>query len=138
MDSETARIEHLKIIQAMVDRMGRDSFAIKAGSLTIVAGLLAVTLAINSWMVSVIGMIPIAMLWGLDAFFIRQERIFRRLYDTVRLGSAPDIGTTRYFSMDTNEAQSEVDGLLLTIISRTLPFFYLPLLGALIIIASVS
>ena len=137
MDSETARIEHLKIIQAVVDRMGRNSFAIKAGSLTVVAGLLAVSLGIHSWEVAAIGTIPIAMLWGLDAFFIRQERIFRRLYDMVRLGPAPEIGSTDYLSMNTDQAQSGVNSLLATILSRTLPFFYIPLLGTLVIIAIV-
>jgi len=135
MDSETARIEHLKIIQAVVGRMGRNSFAIKAGSLTVVAGLLAVTLGIDSWEVAAIGTIPIVMLWGLDAFFIRQERVFRRLYDRVRLEPAPEIGSVDYFSMSTDQVQSEVNGPLATMFSRTLPFFYVPLLGALVIVA---
>jgi hypothetical protein len=138
MDPETARIEHLKIIQAVIDRMGRNSFAIKAGSLTVVAGLLALTLGINCWKLSAIGTIPVAMLWGLDTFFIRQERIFRRLYDTVRLGLAPEIGSAEYFSMNTQRVQSEVNGLLRTMFSRTLPLFYIPLLLILIIIAIVT
>lgn len=138
MDPETARIEHLKIIQAVIDRMGRNSFAIKAGSLTVVAGLLALTLGINCWKLSAIGTIPVAMLWGLDTFFIRQERIFRRLYDTVRLGLAPEIGSAEYFSMNTQRVQSEVNGLLRTMFSRTLPLFYIPLLVILIIIAIVT
>lgn len=138
MDSETARIEHLKIIQGVIDRMGRNSFAIKAAALTVVAGLLALALGINSWRIPAIGTIPIATLWSLDTFFIRQERIFRRLYDTVRLGPAPEIGSTEYFSMNTQRVQSEVNGLLGTMFSRTLPFFYIPLLGALIIIAIVT
>jgi len=137
MDSETARVEHLRIIQAVIERMGRNSFAIKAGSLTVVVGLLVVTLGMNSWKVSAVGTIPIAMLWSLDAFFIRQERIFRRLYDTVRQGLAPEIGSTEYFSMNTDQVQSEVNSLLATMFSRTLAFFYVPLLGALIVIAIV-
>lgn len=135
MDPEKARIEHLRLIQAVVDRMSRNSFSIKAGALTVVAGLLAVAFGINHWMVSAIGMIPIAILWGLDAFFIRQERIFRRLYDTIRLGSAPEIGSTKYFSMDTNQIQFEVKAIPKTMFTRTLPFFYIPLLGVLAVIS---
>ena len=137
MDSETARIEHLKIIQAVVYRMGRNSFAIKTASLTVIAGLLAVSLGINSWEVAAIGTIPMSMLWGLDAFFIRQERIFRRLYDIVRIGPAKDLGSADYFSMNTGQAQSEVGTVLTTMFSRTLPFFYIPLIVALVIIAVV-
>ena len=135
MDSETARIEHLKLIQVVVDRMSRNSFSIKAGALTLVAGLLAVAFGINHWMVAAIGMIPIAILWGLDAFFIRQERIFRQLYDTIRLGLAPEIGSAKYFSMDINQIQSEVKGIPKTMFTRTLPFFYIPLLAVLAVIS---
>lgn len=137
MDSETARIEHLKIIQAIVDRMGRNSFAIKAASLTVIAGLLAVSLGIRSWEVAVAGIIPILMLWGLDAFFIRQERVFRRLYDIVRLGPAKDVGSADYFSMNTGQIQSEVSSMPETMFSRTLPFFYMPLIVALVIVSIV-
>lgn len=34
MDPEAARIEHLKLIQEIIARMGRNSFAIKAGAVT--------------------------------------------------------------------------------------------------------
>lgn len=138
MDSETARIEHLKTIQVIVDRMARNSFAIKAGSLTMIAGLLAVALGINSWIVTVIGTIPIIMLWCLDAFFIRQERIFRRFYDTVRLGAAPEIGSEDYFSMNTDQAQSDVNSLLVMMFSKTLRLFYIPLLITLVVITIVN
>ena len=137
MDSETARIEHLKMIQAVVERMGRNSFAIKAGTLTVVVGLLAVAFGINHWTIAAIGVIPVAILRGLDAFFIRQERLFRRLYDTIRLGLAPEIGSANYFSMDTNQVQPEVIGITRTMFTRTLPVFYIPLLGVLAIISIV-
>ena len=117
--------------------MGRNSFTIKAGSLTVLAALLAVSLGISSWWVAAFGTIPITMLWGLDAYFVRQERIFRRLYDTVRLRTAPDIGSTDYFAMNTEHAQSEVNGLPAVMLSRTLPFFYIPLLATLAAIAVV-
>jgi hypothetical protein len=138
VDAETARVEHLKVIQAVVDRMGRNSFIIKTGSFTVVAALLAVTLTTNSWKVAAIGTIPIAVLWGLDAFFVRYERIFRCLYDIARIGAAPEIGSADYFSMDTKLAQSKVSGLLTTMISRTLPFFYTPLVGILIIVSLIN
>jgi hypothetical protein len=135
MDSETARIEHLKAIKDVIARMSRNSFAVKAGSLTIVAGLLAITLSINSSKLAAIGMIPIITLWCLDAFYVRQERMFRRLYDSVRIGQAPEIGSPGYFSMNTQLFQSDENGLISTIFSKTLPLFYVPLLGTLIAVA---
>lgn len=138
MDSETARIEHLKIVQTIIARMGSNSFAVKAGSLTIVAGLLAITFGINSSAIPAVGVIPIFMLWCLDAFYLRQERLFRRIYDKVRVGPAPEIGSPEYFSMNTQYFQSNEKGLLSTIFSKTLPLFYIPLIGTLITIATAS
>ena len=70
MDAETARIEHIKIIQGVIERLGRNSFAMKAGALTVFAGLVAISVAINHWLISLVGIVPIALLWGLDAFWI--------------------------------------------------------------------
>ena len=135
MDSETARIEHLKMIQAIVERMGRNSFTIKAGALTLSAALLAATVGINQWIVSVLGMIPLITLWGLDAFFVRQERLFRSLFNSVRVGTPPEIGSSDYFSMDTTQITSGVDGIARIMFSRTLPCYYLILL---VLLAAVS
>ena len=73
MDSETARIEHLKIIQVVIERMGRYSHAIKAGTMTLSLGVLAVSFGIESWPISAVGILPIIVLWGLDAFFIKKD-----------------------------------------------------------------
>ena len=135
MDSENARIEHLRMIQSIVERMGRNSFTIKAGTLTLFAALVAATLGIDQWMLSAFGIIPLIILWGLDAFYVRQERLFRCLYDTVRTGSPSEIGSSSYFSMDTTQMKSSTKGLLGTMFSRTLPGFYLVLLAGLILIS---
>jgi hypothetical protein len=135
MDPEVARIEHLKIIQSVVDRMGRNSFAIKAGCLTLFAALLAASLGLNQWLVSAFGVVPLIILWWLDAFFIRQERLFRCLYDSIRVGSAAEIGSSNYFSMDTTPVQSDTKRIVGTMFSRTLSGFYLVLLALLVAVS---
>ena len=138
MDSETARIEHLKIIQAVIERLGRNSFAIKAGALTAFAGLIAASLGIDQWLVSLAGIIPVVLLWSLDAFWIRYERLYRILYDEVRIGEAPSIGSNKYMSMTTNHLDTQVAGILKIMFARTLPLFYGPLVIVLLIISIVS
>ena len=138
MDKETSRIEHLKVIQAVTERMGRNSFTIKAGTITTFAAIMAVTLGINNWIVSAIGILPVLLLWGLDAFYIRHERLYRILYDEVRTGEAADIGSSQYFTMNTGHLSAQVNNILKTMVTRTLPFFYIPLVLVLVILTFTS
>ena len=126
MEAESARIEHLQLIQGVIDRMARNSFAIKAGSATIVAALLAVAFSSSSTKIAAVSVLPLLILWGLDGYYIRQERLFRCLYDWVRRGQPPIFGGDEYFSMDTNRVKDQVSALLITMFWKTLPVFYLP------------
>ena len=60
MDPEAARIEHLKLIQNVIDRMGRNSFVIKTSTFALSTGLVAATIGINEWLVSITGCFPLA------------------------------------------------------------------------------
>ena len=90
LDIETARVEHLKLIQAVIARMAQNSFAIKAASSTIVAALIAVTVGAKIPFVA-IGGLSLVMLWFLDGYYLRQERLFRQLYDCVSNCSPAEI-----------------------------------------------
>ncbi|MFB8217695.1 hypothetical protein [Streptomyces anulatus] len=79
------QIKHLEFIQAIVTRLGNGSFLIKGWTLTvggIFFGLLAKDL---SWKVALTGFVPIIGFWLLDSYYLRQERLFRKLYDEVRV-----------------------------------------------------
>ncbi|MFJ8868352.1 hypothetical protein ACIRD6_21625 [Streptomyces sp. NPDC102473] len=79
------QIKHLEFIQAIVTRLGNGSFLIKGWTLTaggIFFGLLAKDL---SWKVALTGFVPIIGFWLLDSYYLRQERLFRKLYDAVRV-----------------------------------------------------
>ena len=78
MSPEMARIEHLKLIQAIINRLGRNSFAIKSAA---AAALVALT-ASTSAPVAALARIAILPVWMLHAHFLAEERGFRRLYDS--------------------------------------------------------
>ena len=42
------------------------------------------------------GLVPVLIFWGLDGYFLWQERLFRALYDHIRAMDAAEID----FSMD--------------------------------------
>lgn len=78
------RIKHLELIQSVVARMANNSFLIKGWTLTIAAALFAVVASHPNSAVAAAGLVPLLVFWGLDGTFLRQERLFRRLYEDAR------------------------------------------------------
>lgn len=122
--AETARIDHLRLIQAVVDRMARNSFATKTGSFTSVGGLAILAVSRGAPFVAAASLALVIMFWGLDAYFLRQERLFRRLYDAVRTSDPPLPGSEGYFSMDISQSTLTVHSWRRTWLSVTLISFY--------------
>ena len=127
MDPETARVEHLKLIQAVITRLARSSFAVKSATVAASAARIAFSAATDSPLVSVAGT-AILPLWLLDASYLRRERSFRRFYDHVRIGPPSDLGDPDYFTMDVGVPEGREAGLPRVAVSRTLAVVYLPLL----------
>ena len=91
MNPEATRIEHLKLIQGVIDRLGRNSFATKSIAAAASAALVSFTASTDS-AVSALAGFAVFPLWLLDAFFLERERGFRRLYDSVRQGLPSEHG----------------------------------------------
>ena len=125
MSPEMARIEHLKLIQAVVNRFGRNSFAIKSAA----AAALVVLTASTRYPVVALAGIAILPLWMLDARFLEEERGFRRLYDPVRGGPPTEYGSDSYFNMQVLSMAKGSDSLIRVAVSASLFLFYLPLLA---------
>ena len=137
LGSEAGRIEHLKLIQAVVDRLGRNSFTIKSTAAAASAALVAVTASVSSPLTA-FGGLAILSLWLLDARFLRQERSFRRLYNSVRKGPPAKSGSGGYFTMDVSSEAGRSDGLLRVTVSGSLSLFYVPLLGLIGVVAWIA
>ncbi|MEU0557422.1 hypothetical protein [Dactylosporangium sp. NPDC006015] len=118
------RIKHLEFIQAVVSRLGTSSFLVKGWALTISAAFFAVTASKLNWGVSTAALVPILAFWYLDAFFLRQERAFRCLYDEVR---RPD-SALEMFSMNVGHFLRS-NSWRSVALSSTMCAFYLPLVA---------
>ena len=65
--------------------------------------------------------LPVAAFWLLDGFFLRQERLFRKLYDRYRCQPQD---TPTDFSMDTSVVVNEVGNWRRVMVSKTLFIFH--------------
>src|SRR6266511_2455864 len=79
-----AQVKHLEFIQAVIGRLANNSFLMKGWALTVAGLIFGFTSKRGSWRIAAAAFLPVAAFWGLDAYFLRQERLFRRLYDAVR------------------------------------------------------
>jgi len=77
--------------------MASNLFYLKGWAITLIAALFALAAKETERAYFLLAYLPALMFWGLDAYFLSQERRFRALYDRVRKLSEDDID----FSMDT-------------------------------------
>lgn len=119
------KLKHLEMIQGIINRMASNSFALKGWSVTLVAGIFALSSKDANEIYFLIAYIPIVVFWLLDAYYLLQERLFRSLYGKVRRLSEDEID----FDMNIakNEFKSEKNTFCACMISVTEAGFYIPL-----------
>ena len=127
---EAAKIAHLQMIQAVVTRMAGNSFLIKGWSITLVAALFALAAANTNGLFIYLAYFPTFMFWALDAYFLRQERLFRKLYDHVRTTEGGPVD----FSMNTQPFAENVDGTWSVAWSHTLRLFHGTITGTVLVV----
>lgn len=101
MTQQEAIIEHLKMVQGIINRLAQTSFILKGWTITVVVALLGVSLKSSSPGLGFLALLPVLVFWGLDAYYLREERLFRALYELIR----EDTGhiTVPAFSMKTDD-----------------------------------
>jgi hypothetical protein len=128
---EAARIEHLKMIQGVINRLATCSFQLKGWVVTLAAALQVFLKGEANPAYLFVPALPVIAFWFLDGWYLRQERLFRRLYDNVRGEEA-----TADFSMDTQPFRKAVGSVMKVTFSRTLLLFYGPVLIVLLLLES--
>jgi hypothetical protein len=91
-----ANVEHLKMIQSVIDRLAQNSFATKNWSVGLIAAILAFSTVTQQAQTAVIAFFPLICFFWLDVYYLRQERLFRVLY------RAAASGGVEAFSMSTH------------------------------------
>ena len=118
------KIKHLEMIQAIITRMAQNSFMIKGWALTLVVAMFAFVPKTAGLFVPIV-IVPILIFALLDAYYLQLERRYRKLYDIVRKKEDAEID----FELKiTKECQDRSTSLLNCIFSRSIQFYYVPIL----------
>lgn len=70
--------------------MGGNSFLLKGWTVTVSIALFALAGASAKPIFVLIALFPAISFWGLDAYYLWQERLYRALYDALRLSSTSE------------------------------------------------
>lgn len=120
-----AKLKHLELIQAVIERMAGNLFFLKGWAITLIAALFALAAKDANPKYIFIAFMPVLVFWVLDGYFLSQERQFRSLYNHVRTLNEHAID----FSMDTTKFKHEPRNQWhRSMFSPTLLWFYVPLL----------
>lgn len=126
---EDVDLKHLEFIQSNIARMGTNSFLLKGWSVTLVAAILALSLRAPNGYFVLIALLPGLSFWGLDAFYLAQEKQFRNLYeDTVE-------GKVEAFALSPPEYQVSIIGWLGALKSRSVIPLHITIVVAVVLIS---
>jgi len=114
------KLKHLEFLQDTISRMASNSFLLKGWSVLLVSALFAVLANASRIEFVYFAYLPSVAFWILDGYFLRQERLFRKLYDRVRTLSDSEVD----FSMDTSPVANQVDSWFRIMFSKTLIIFH--------------
>lgn len=75
-----ANVERLKLIQSIIDRMARNSFALKGWAVTLTGALLSLAATRQDPTIAAITIYVLMAMATLDAYYLTLERSYRTLY----------------------------------------------------------
>lgn len=119
------KIKHLEMIQGVISRMANNSFMLKGWAVTLVAGIFVLAGKDTDKLYFLVAYIPVIVFWALDAYYLWQERLYRGLYEKVRLEDESTIDFS--LKASSNEFGNEKNNYISCLISVTEAGFYLPL-----------
>lgn len=119
------KIRHLEMVQGVINRMAGNSFFLKGWMVTLVTAFFSLSDKDENTVYFLLVYIPIFIFWLLDAYYLRQERLYRNLYDLIRNIHPSKID----FSMDTSSSQlhTEKTNYLSCLLLSIEVAFYLPI-----------
>ena len=123
------KLKHLELIQNVINRLANNSFYLKGWAVIFVAAVLGFATKDSQPLYIAVALIPTFSFWGLAGYYLNQERLFRRLYDAVRVMDKAEID----FAMSTTSFKQRGDWWK-SVFSPTLEVFYGAILFVVVVV----
>lgn len=115
--------KHLDLIQGVINRLAGNSFSVKTWSVGLIAVLGGMAAKDADARLAVALLFPALCFWGLDAYYLRQERLYRKLYEKAVEGD-PNLPA---YSLNAAPFASEVGGIGKVAFSPAVRWLHLPI-----------
>ena len=129
--------KEIDLIQSCITRMAQNSFMIKGWFVSIYAVILALLPEkINMFLLCTALVAVNLIFWYLDGFFLRTEKVYRKMYDWV-LEARPQNNRELLYQLNPSKFSGkieEVESIWKVMWSKTLRWFYLVPLGIVIMV----
>jgi hypothetical protein len=131
-------VEHLKMLQTIINRMASNSFMIKSWSITVIAAFLALYANSKNTIFIYISIIPVVLFYFLDAYYLQQERKFRGIYnDVAQLSSSDCTIQIKPFEMPVDKYKNGQYNYFISLKSKAVCAFYCVQIVVQIVIGSI-
>lgn len=120
------KVKHLEMIEAIIERMAKNSFQLKGWAMTLVAAIIALSTKDADQRFILFALIPVLGFWVLDSFYLQQERKYKELYTQILVKEEKDID----FSMDTSLIKTKRTKFLSCMFAKVEWIFYLLIIAA--------
>lgn len=116
--------KEIDLIQGCINRMANNSFLLKGWLVSIITVIIALTPDNLNKIIIFFTIIMVTIsFWYLDAFFLRTEKLYRKMYEWVLKKRLQGIKELQY-NLNPHRFDTEVEHVLIIMFSKTLIFFY--------------
>lgn len=124
-----SKLKHLELIQGVINRMAGNSFLLKGWSVTLISALFALAAKDSNQFFIYLAYFPCVSFWGLDGYFLWQERMYRKLFKKVSETAPESID----FGMNAKIYEKEIDSWFSVCFSVTLRMFHGVIFGVIVL-----
>ena len=108
----------LEQVQNIIDRQASNSFRIKGWSVSLI--VVALLFRSSDYQI-IVAFIPLVGFWYLDAYYLREERKYRKLYNKIRDDRGENLDI---FDMNANGFDDDVEKLTVVMCSKSISTFH--------------
>ena len=127
------KIKHLEMIEAVIERMAKNSFQLKGWAMTLVAAIIALSTKDADKRFILFSIIPVLGFWILDSYYLQQERKYTELYSQVQIKDEQDID----FSLNISNITVKRTSFIRCMFARVEWIFYALILVSIFILVCV-
>ena len=102
------KYKHMDYVQSTIS-MASNSFYLKGWNVTIISAIVALSFKESDWRIYTCALVLNIVFWFLDAYYLKQEVLFRKLFEKI---SKISDDTQVDFSMNTDEFEKDVSAII--------------------------